>query len=72
MTSGGEDQGPVPKEEINEDSITNFDKGAGDSSKALLWVILAAAALALIGIMFFTDAPSGEGGDATPSAEGTR
>lgn len=68
MTSG-QDQGPVPKSEIKEDSITNFDKGAGDSSKALLWVILAAAALALIGIMFFTDAPQDESGRSAPTTE---
>jgi hypothetical protein len=48
--------GPVPKSEINEDSITNFNQNTGDSSRSILIVILVVAALMLAGI-FFLSAP---------------
>ena len=49
----------MPRAEIKEDEISKFDKKAGDSSRSFLIVVLVAAAIALIGIIFFTDAPEG-------------
>jgi hypothetical protein len=46
--------GPVPKAPIREDSISKFDPNVGDSSRALLWVVLALAGLLLAGILLFT------------------
>jgi hypothetical protein len=46
--------GAVPKSEINEESITNFDQKTGDSSRGLLIVIVVLAALMLGGIWFFS------------------
>jgi hypothetical protein len=53
-------EGPVPTGEIKEDSITSFDKRTGDSSRAFLWIVLAAAALLLLGTIFLTEAPQAQ------------
>jgi hypothetical protein len=49
--------GPVPKAPIREESITNFDKSAGDSSKALLVTVLVLVVAMLVGVFFCTEAP---------------
>jgi len=46
--------GAIPKSEINEESITNFDQKTGDSSRTILIVVLVFAALMLGGIWFFS------------------
>jgi hypothetical protein len=46
--------GAVPKSEIHEESITNFDQKTGDSSRGLLIVVLVLAALMLGGIWLFS------------------
>lgn len=50
--------GPVPRSEIHEDSITNFDRKAGDSSRGVLVVVLVLAALMLLGIFFLSQPAS--------------
>ena len=49
---------PVPKSEIHEDSITNFDKEAGDSSKGIMIAVLVFAALMILGIFIFSEPQS--------------
>ncbi len=48
---------PVPQSEIKEDSITGFDRKAGDSSRSVLIVVIVLAALMLFGIFFLTEVP---------------
>ena len=46
--------GAIPKSEINEESITNFDQKTGDSSRGILIAVVVLAALLLGGIWFFS------------------
>ena len=61
--------GAIPKSEINEESITNFDPKTGDSSRGLLIVVLVLAALMLGGIWFFSQPQTAREVEATKAPQ---